>query len=119
MPDISLCRNQDCTRRLTCYRFLAEPNPENQAYVDFKQVNGYCEHYWPHRFFPIAADPIETLRWIHLKRRDGDAGAIATMSGLNRGTISLYLTHAGKAVLKPLIVDKIIKSFKKIYDERI
>jgi len=54
-----------------------------------------------------------------LKRRDGDAGAIAEMTGLNRGTISLYLTHAGKAVLKPLIVDKIIKSFKKIYNERL
>jgi len=79
MPDISMCPGSKsdglvhtvCSRRETCYRFTAEPNPWRQSYftsaplyfvveqqdvtpvdavvnlhVDFSHKE-VCEHYWP------------------------------------------------------------------------
>lgn len=35
MPDMSMCRNKACNIRGTCYRYLAEPNPNWQSYSSF------------------------------------------------------------------------------------
>jgi hypothetical protein len=48
MPDISMCDNNDCPSRLGCYRFMAEPNPYRQAYMEFKfDERGKCDHFAP------------------------------------------------------------------------
>lgn len=52
MPDISMCRNQDCVVRLTCHRFTARASDEWQAYGDFIPeehpgiTEGSCSYYW-------------------------------------------------------------------------
>ena len=46
MVDISMCENQKCPLKLTCYRFNAKPS-SYQSYVDFKpDKDGKCEGYW-------------------------------------------------------------------------
>ena len=44
MVDISMCLNEDCPIKETCYRYKATANPYRQAYMDFKYDNG-CEDY--------------------------------------------------------------------------
>lgn len=39
MPDISMCRNTRCERRLQCYRFTAIPNPFRQSYMNYNEVD--------------------------------------------------------------------------------
>ena len=116
MPDISLCRNQECTRRLTCHRFTASPsNP--QYYSIFEQVDGFCPDYWPSKVFPASANKIEILKWINVRRRHGMLGELSKMCRLNQGLVSMYLTKAGQAVLKEQKIDLIIKNFKYLYEK--
>lgn len=35
MPDITMCTNKSCPLNRNCYRFMAKPNPDRQAYADF------------------------------------------------------------------------------------
>jgi len=47
MPDISMCENQTCPLKETCYRFKAIPNT-HQSYADFKpDEKGKCDYYYP------------------------------------------------------------------------
>ena len=43
MPDISMCRNDGCPLRKSCYRFTAIPSPFRQAYTHFeyKEINNH------------------------------------------------------------------------------
>ncbi len=43
MPDISMCLNECCNLKTSCYRFMATPSPFNQAYTLFKPkiVDGF------------------------------------------------------------------------------
>lgn len=43
MPDISMCVNEECKRKETCYRYKAKPDKYMQAYGEFKEP---CDHYW-------------------------------------------------------------------------
>ena len=46
MPDISLCQNEACPLKETCYRYTATPNKKLQAYGWFKpDEEGKCDHY--------------------------------------------------------------------------
>ncbi len=36
MPDITLCNNEECLQKKSCYRFTATPNPYYQSYATFK-----------------------------------------------------------------------------------
>lgn len=46
MPDISMCANQTCPKKESCYRFTAKPC-KYQTYADFKpDEEGKCEYYW-------------------------------------------------------------------------
>jgi hypothetical protein len=46
MPDISMCQNNKCPKRLTCYRFIAIPDELLQAYSYFEpEENGECDGY--------------------------------------------------------------------------
>ena len=48
MPDISMCDNESCPSRNTCFRFTAIPNEGWQSYGDFQIPKGKdkCEYYW-------------------------------------------------------------------------
>jgi hypothetical protein len=49
MPDIFMCRNEQCSQKENCYRFTARPE-HYQYYGDFKQdENGKCDYYWPNK----------------------------------------------------------------------
>jgi len=48
MPDISMCNGQQCPKKDTCFRYLAEPSKWRQTYflgIPLKE-DGTCEHYW-------------------------------------------------------------------------
>lgn len=55
MPDISMCKNESCPLRGSCYRFMAEPNSWRQSYAGFTfsyvDENGAaivkCPDFWP------------------------------------------------------------------------
>jgi len=45
--DITLCKNTECLRKHSCYRYTASPNAEWQSYAMFNEdENGECNHYW-------------------------------------------------------------------------
>ena len=46
MPDISMCMNEECQKKESCYRFTATPNPYSQCYIGAKpEENGECQWY--------------------------------------------------------------------------
>lgn len=53
MPDISMCKNEECPLREKCYRFLAEPDPYWQTYADFKYEikdgEVHCDYFWDNK----------------------------------------------------------------------
>lgn len=53
MPDITMCRNEDCPLKERCYRFKAKPSPYGQSYTNFKfetspesPVEATCHWFW-------------------------------------------------------------------------
>jgi hypothetical protein len=42
MPDITMCKNKECSLRDKCYRFMSKPSMY-QSYADFK--HGSCEYF--------------------------------------------------------------------------
>ena len=48
MPDITMCRDNDCPMKDTCYRFQATPRPNgNQSYFYVGLRDGEkCQYYW-------------------------------------------------------------------------
>lgn len=48
MPDISMCLNNECSKRRDCYRYRAVPGEIRQVYAKFKPYNsaGDCEYFW-------------------------------------------------------------------------
>ena len=49
MPDMTLCDNKKCPRRLACYRYCAVLNPDYQSYSHFEFVNGRCDAFVSNR----------------------------------------------------------------------
>lgn len=46
MPDISMCKNERCLQKKTCYRYTAVPSKYQQVYGDFKpDAKGKCDYY--------------------------------------------------------------------------
>jgi len=46
MPDISMCKNEECKNKNVCFRYMAEPNEYRQAYMEYKHdKNGDCGDY--------------------------------------------------------------------------
>jgi hypothetical protein len=42
-PDISMCKNEECPKKETCYRFKAIPDSyQSYGLLDWKD----CEYYW-------------------------------------------------------------------------
>jgi hypothetical protein len=54
MPDITMCKGENCTIKNECYRFTATPDKYRQAYFAespcTKKMGGTsCDHYVPNR----------------------------------------------------------------------
>jgi hypothetical protein len=70
MVDISMCRDEQCLSRETCYRFMAVPSPGRQTYAAFDRSGAaYCDHYW-------AMEPTKTA----------EEFAAAVQQGMNQNT---------------------------------
>lgn len=48
MPDITMCKGEDCEARVTCYRFLATPSKYQSYFNETPDLNGGCEYYINH-----------------------------------------------------------------------
>ena len=51
MPDITMCKGENCPMKETCYRYKATPNEHRQSYFikpPFEMVEGRieCPLYW-------------------------------------------------------------------------
>lgn len=44
MPDISMCKNKECTLKERCYRYRAVPS-NIQSYTYFVFENGFCKYF--------------------------------------------------------------------------
>lgn len=50
MPDISMCKAEDCPKSPSCYRFNATPTTQGQLYFyGLKYDEDGCEYYWPYK----------------------------------------------------------------------
>lgn len=49
MPDIAMCRDENCVEREKCYRFTARPNPYWQVYFETpkRDEHGKCLQMMP------------------------------------------------------------------------
>ena len=48
MPDITMCRDRDCARRLACYRYTAQSDGEWQSFFTASPRTGNdCTFFWP------------------------------------------------------------------------
>lgn len=46
MPDISMRKNEECSKKLSCYRFAAKPSEYRQSYASFYEDGyGKCEYF--------------------------------------------------------------------------
>jgi hypothetical protein len=47
MPDISMCQQDKCPVKDTCYRYMATPCPYRQSYMLITEFDDDgCRHYW-------------------------------------------------------------------------
>ena len=46
MVDIAMCRRQDCGKRLSCFRYLADAEDYYQSYITPPKCGDDCEMYW-------------------------------------------------------------------------
>ena len=44
MPDITMCMNDDCSKKEKCYRYTAIPTPNWQSYSKFEEKD--CNSFW-------------------------------------------------------------------------
>ena len=51
MPDIAMCKGDNCPSKQTCYRFLATPSEYRQSYFYPTPtiVDKKCDEYWDAR----------------------------------------------------------------------
>ena len=48
MPDITMCKGDNCPKKENCYRYTAPVNEYRQSYFFDTPIkeDGTCEHYW-------------------------------------------------------------------------
>lgn len=50
MPDITMCDDKKCGRRLSCHRFTATPNDWVQAYfMKTPRKGNSCNYFWDNK----------------------------------------------------------------------
>jgi glycine cleavage system pyridoxal-binding protein P len=50
MPDITMCKRDDCKSNKKCFRYMAEPSKYYQSYfaVNPEIKKGKCEYFYPY-----------------------------------------------------------------------
>jgi hypothetical protein len=51
MPDITMCKRDDCKSKKKCFRYMANPNKYYQSYFGepYPEIkDGKCEHFYPY-----------------------------------------------------------------------
>lgn len=65
MPNITMCRTESCPIKKICYRYVAEPTPEQQSYAIFlflkKDDRIFCPHYKSNNYERIETETEEHL----------------------------------------------------------
>lgn len=47
MPDITMCKGDDCPKKNSCYRYTAKASEYRQSFfTDSPIKNGKCEYFW-------------------------------------------------------------------------
>lgn len=51
MPDITMCKNNNCVAKATCFRYIAVPNEHGQSYFigHPNKENNKCDYYMPYK----------------------------------------------------------------------
>lgn len=47
MPDITMCKNEECPLHMGCYRFRATPSCYQSYSMFSPDMEGECQYYWP------------------------------------------------------------------------
>ena len=62
MPDISMCEDHDCPKRLSCYRYCATPSPYYQSYfAKSPRKKNKCDYHMPLKNMPAQSSYDEML----------------------------------------------------------
>ena len=58
MPDMAMCRDNECPIKERCYRYTAQPDKWNQVYGDFKYPKDAekCDYFWSNENPNIGVD---------------------------------------------------------------
>ena len=48
MPDLTMCKGEDCEARVTCYLYTATPSKYQSYFTKDPGVNSGCEYYINH-----------------------------------------------------------------------
>ena len=46
MVDIAMCSRDDCKRRMSCFRYIADADEYYQSYILPEKKDDECELYW-------------------------------------------------------------------------
>ena len=46
MPDITMCKGENCPLKQTCYRYNAKPSDYQSYFMEPPVDNGKCEYFW-------------------------------------------------------------------------
>ncbi len=89
MPDISMCLDDSCPVRESCYRYRAVPNPRWQSMLTgrpWDNANMECDYRMPlmhgDRTRPLAECDEVAKRWWERAHSKSRAKRLATMEGL-------------------------------------
>ena len=60
MPDISMCMNYACKKRMKCFRYRAKPSEFRQSYGGFNEKD--CEYFWDLKHATVDLRPEVDLK---------------------------------------------------------
>lgn len=56
MPDIAMCKGQDCPLKENCYRYTANPCEYQSYFLHPPHKDGKCEHFWDNKVYRKIED---------------------------------------------------------------
>ena len=63
MPDITMCKDNECSLKETCYRYTAKPSEYQYYFVDSpKDKDEECSYYWEHIIEEIVKQKLDKKR---------------------------------------------------------
>jgi hypothetical protein len=46
MPDITMCQDEECPRRIDCYRYVAVASERQSYFVESPREGDECNYFW-------------------------------------------------------------------------